>query len=122
RIQHYAAVVIDAMAAERRFKLRDARHHEAQLGILVGEFALQVEEAGAWNMAFLERALAGHCDIGDAAARRLVLKIGRAVEDAQVRLADETGEFLARNQPAALCHALLPRFSLRPLLGPCARQ
>ena len=76
------------MAAEGRLELRDVRHHEAKLGGLVGEFALQIEEIRAGNMTGLEGVASGHDDIGNVAAVRLIVEIGGAIEDAQVGLAD----------------------------------
>src|SRR5439155_21447152 len=98
----------DPVPPERGLELRDVRHHEAQLGGLVRKLALQVEEVRARNMAFLEGAIAGHDDIGNGAAFSLVVEIARAVEHAQVRLGEETGEFLGRDQPATLRHVSLP--------------
>ena len=59
-------------------------------------------------MAFLERDFARPDDIGDGAAFRLIVEIGGAVVDAQIRLADAAGEFLGRDQPATFRHVSLP--------------
>ena len=81
------------MAAERGLELRGIRHHEAELRVVIGELALQIEEIGAGHMAGLKTVAARHDDIGHAAAGRLIVKRGGAIEDAQVRLAEDLGEF-----------------------------
>ena len=68
------------MAAKRGFKLRDRRHHEVKLRVWIGEFALQIQEVGARNMRSLEGVPSGHGDIGNAAAFRLIFKVGRTIE------------------------------------------
>ena len=53
-VEHHAIVGADAMAAERGLELAMRRHHEAQLRLLIGEFALQIEKIRAGNMPGLE--------------------------------------------------------------------
>ena len=59
-----------AVTAERGLELRDRRHHEAQLGVWIGELALQIQKIRAGNMPGLERVPSGHGDIGNACCLR----------------------------------------------------
>ncbi len=93
------------MAAERRLELRDIGHHEAKLGALLGELALQVEKVGARNMAGREGLVAGHREIGDAAALGRRFEIGRAVEQPQIGPIEDAGKFHCADQ---LRHPHLP--------------
>ena len=72
------------MAAERRLELRDIRHHEAKLGVGIGELALQIQKIRARNMPGLERVPSGHGEIGDVAAFGRGFEIGRTIEQPQI--------------------------------------
>ena len=76
-----------AVTAERRLEMRDIRHHEAKLGVGIGELALQIQKIRARNMPGLERVPSGHGEIGEAAAFGRGFEIGGAIEQAQVGLA-----------------------------------
>ena len=54
------------MTAERGLELGGGRHHEMQLDIGLGEFALQIEKIRARNMPGLESVPSRHRDIGNA--------------------------------------------------------
>jgi hypothetical protein len=113
------------VAAEGGFKLRNLRHHEAELCVLIGELALQIQKIRARNMSGLERVPPGHDEIGNTAAGGLIFEIGGAVEDTQIALAHKASKFLGRNQPATLRHATLPQYELpdaRPGRPPMERQ
>ena len=87
------------MTAERSLKLRNIRHHEAKLGVGIGELALQVEKIRARNMPGFERVTSGHGEIGLAAAFGGGFEIGGAVEQAQVGLAQNISEFRRGDEP-----------------------
>ena len=96
------------MAAEGGLKLRDLRHHEVQLGGLVGELALQIEKIRARNMPGLKGVPPGHGDIGNAGARGLVFEIGGAVEQPQIWLTQQAGKFRRTDQRVRFRHVSLP--------------
>jgi hypothetical protein len=103
------------VAAKRGFKLRDRRHHEVKLRVWIGEFALQIQKICARNMRGLEGVPSGHGDIGNAAAFGLIFKIGRTIEQPEIGLIEDAGEFRSRDEPVALRHVFrLPAdFSVR---------
>ena len=114
RVQHDQAVGADPVAAERGLELRDGRHHETQFGILIGEFALQIEKIRARNMPGLEGVPSGHGDIGNGAAFGLVLEIGRTIEQPEIGMIEDTGEFRRGDKPVALWHLrCLPNAGVR---------
>ena len=107
------------MAAERLLKLRNIGHHEAKLGIGIGELVLQIEKIRARNMPGLERVPPGYREIGKAAAFGRRFEVGGAVEQAQVGLAQNIGEFRRRDEPATPRHLLASRHS-GPMLEPAS--
>jgi hypothetical protein len=84
------------VTAERPLEMRNVRHHETKLGIGIGELALQVQEITAGNMPGFERVTSGHCEIGEARPFGCGFEISGAVEQAQVRLAENIGKFRRR--------------------------
>jgi hypothetical protein len=52
----------------------------------------------------LERVPPGHGDIGNSTARRLIFEVGRTIEQPEIGLIEEFGEFRGRDQPAAVPH------------------
>src|SRR6266853_4130832 len=105
-VQHHPAVGPDPVAAKRGLKLRDRRHHEAQRRIRVGEFALQVQKVRSGNMRGLESVPSGHGDIGNIAAGGLIFEVGRTIEQLEIGLIEDGGEFRGRDKPVALRHVL----------------
>jgi len=81
------------VTAERPLEMRDVRHHEAKLGIGIGELALQVEKIRARDMPGLEAMPSGHRDVRNVAAFGLILEIGRAIEQPEIGLAQNIGKF-----------------------------
>jgi len=55
--------------------------------------ALQVQKIRARNMPGFESVPAGHGDIGNVAAGRLVFEIGGAIEQPEIGLNEDAGEF-----------------------------
>ena len=100
----------EAVPPERGRKLRCSRHHEAKLGILIREFALQVEEIRAGNMPGLKRVLSRHGEVGSRAAGGRGFEIGCAIEQPQVWLIEDAGEFRCGDEPVAPWHAGLRYF------------
>ena len=101
------------MPAERGLELGEFWHHEVELGVPVGELALQIQKIRTRNMPGLERVLAGHGDIGDVAAFRLVFESGGAIEQPKLGLLEDAGEFRGGYETIVLCHvAVLPSLSL----------
>ncbi len=80
------------MAAKRCLKLRDRRHHEAQLRVLVGEFALQIQKVRSRNMRSFEGVPSGYGDIGNIAAFRLIFEVSRTIEEPQIGLIEDGGK------------------------------
>ena len=97
------------MTAERGLELRGRGHHEMKLGILIGELALQIEKIRARNMPGFERMSPGHGDIGNGAAFRLIFEIGGAIEQPEVGLIEDAGEFRSGDEPVARWHVSPPR-------------
>ena len=97
------------MSAEGGLELDDLWHHEMKRRVRLRELALQIEKIRAGNVAGLERALAGHGDIGNVAAFRLVFEIGGAIEQPKLGLAEHAGEFRGSDEPVVTGHsAFLP--------------
>ena len=86
--------------------MRNIRHHEAKLGIGIGELALQIQKIRARNVPGLERVPSGDGEIGQAAAFGRGFEIGGAVEQAQIGLAQNISEFRRRDQPVTPRHLL----------------
>jgi hypothetical protein len=107
------------MPAERSLEMPNIRHHEAKLGILVGELALQIQKVRARNMPGFERVTSGHGEIGLAGAFGRGFEVGGAVEQAQIGLAQNFSEFRRRDEPVTSRHLLASR-DLRPMLGPAS--
>ena len=89
------------MSAERPFQFRCSRHHEVQVGALIGEFSLDVQKVRTGNMSGSERVETGYGDVRDITSRWLVVETGRTIENANVGRAQDlrklfgTDEFTA---------------------------
>ena len=87
------------MAAERSLELGHIRHHEAKLGVGIGELALQIQKIRARNMPGLERVPPGHGEIGLGAAFGRGFEIGGTIEQAQVGPVQNFCEFRRGDEP-----------------------
>src|SRR5229473_4726909 len=114
-VEHHSALRADAMATKRGLKLRDRRHHEVKRRILVGEFALQIQEIRSRNMPSLKGVPSGYGDIGNVAAGRLIFEVGGTIEQPEFGLIEGGGEFRGRHKLVALGHGL----ASRECLGRC---
>ena len=94
----------DTVPAERGLQPGNRRHHEMQMRGGIGELALQVEEVGAGDVAVLERVAAGHGDVGLGRAGGSRLEVSRAVEHAQRRIAERSGQGGGVDQGARVAH------------------
>src|SRR5262249_50777568 len=90
------------MPSECVFQLRRSRHHEAQLGVLIGEFSLDVEKVRMGNMRGLECVQPGYGDVGDVTSRWLVIETGRTIENANVGLVQNLRKLFGTDEFAAL--------------------
>ena len=81
------------MAAEGGLELRDFRHHETKLGARIGEFALQIQKIRMRNMTGLVGMASRYNVIRNVAAVSRWFEIGRAIEQPQIGLVDDVGEF-----------------------------
>jgi hypothetical protein len=70
---------------------------------------LQIQEIRARNMRRLKGVPPGHRDIGNAAAFRLIFEIGGAIEQPEIGLIENTGEFRSGNESVARWHVSYPR-------------
>jgi hypothetical protein len=97
------------MPSEGDLQLCRSRHHEAQLRVLLGEFALNIEKVRAGNMCGLERVQPGYSDIRGVASQRLVIESGCTIENAKVGLMQNSHKLFRANEFAA--HTSLQRSS-----------
>jgi hypothetical protein len=72
--------------------------------VLVGEFALQIQEIRSRDMPGLKSVSSGHRNIGNVAAGRLIVEVGRAIEQPKTRLIQDGGEFRGGDKLVALWH------------------
>ena len=104
-VEHDEGAVADALGGECLGELLERRQGEAQLRVLVGEVALQVEEGGARDVTLV---VVGATAFGDVAAVGAGLEVGGAVEHSHRRRAELAREVFRRNQVGRLGHATLP--------------
>ena len=103
-VEHHARTGPDAVPAESRLQPGSRRHHEMQVRGRIGKFALQIEEAGTGDVTFLERLTAGYGVVGFGRAGRCWLQVGRAVEHAQRRIAQRSGQGGGIDQGTWIAH------------------
>jgi hypothetical protein len=96
------------VTAEGLLEIRNIRHHEAKLGIGIGELALQIQEIRARYVPSFKGVPPGYGDIGNAAAFGLIFEVGRTIEQAQVGLAQNISEFRRRDEPVMPRHCWPP--------------
>src|SRR5882757_7186816 len=116
-VEHHLTLRADPMATKRGLKLRGRRHHEVKRRILVGEFALQIQKIRSRNVPSLKGVPSGHGNIGDVAAGRLIFEVGGTIEQPQIGLIEDGGEFRGRNKLVALGHGLTSRECLERCYG-----
>ena len=89
------------MSSECAFQLRCSRHHEAQLGVLIREFSLDVQKVRIGNMRGHERVQPGYGDVRDITSRWLVIETGRTIENANVGLVQNLRKLFGADEFAA---------------------
>jgi hypothetical protein len=86
------------MSSECAFQLRCSRHHEAQLGMLLREFSLDVQKIRTGNMRVHERVQPGYDDVREITSRWLVIETGRTIENANVGLVQNLSKLFATDE------------------------
>ncbi len=83
-------------------------HHETKRRIGIGELSLEVEEVGAGNMGRLERMPPRHGDVGNIAAGRRRIEIGRAIKNPRARIAEARCELFGADERLRITHGVMP--------------